>query len=57
MIFAIAMELVQKFIAGRSFNPNDMYYNMSGIILGLTLTMAYFYKLKKKMIHEDLLSK
>ena len=57
MIFAIVMELVQKFIAGRSFNPNDMYYNVIGIILGLVVTMAYFNKLNKNMMHRDLVSK
>ena len=57
MIFAIVMELVQKFIAGRSFNPNDMYYNIIGIILGLVITMAYFNKLNKRMMHEKLVSK
>lgn len=46
MIFASIMELVQKFVAGRSFNPNDMYYNVAGIIIGLVITMAYFRKLK-----------
>ena len=46
MIYAIGTELVQKFVAGRSFNPNDMYYNVTGIILGLVITMAYFRKLK-----------
>jgi VanZ family protein len=44
MIFAIVTELVQKFVAGRSFNPNDMYYNVIGIMLGLVLTMTYFKK-------------
>lgn len=48
MIFAIATELVQKLIAGRSFNPNDMYYNVAGIILGLVITMAYFNRVKRK---------
>ena len=57
MIFAIAMEIVQKFIAGRSFNPNDMYYNVIGIILGLVITMSYFNKLNKKMMHKNLVSK
>lgn len=48
MIFAIATELVQKLIAGRSFNPNDMYYNVAGIILGLVITVAYFNRVKRK---------
>lgn len=57
MIFAIVMELVQKFVAGRSFNPNDMYYNVIGIILGLVITMSYFNKLNKKTMHKNLVSK
>ena len=57
MIFAIVTELVQKFVAGRSFNPNDMFYNVIGIILGLVITMTYFNKLNKRMIHENLVSK
>jgi len=57
MIFAIVTELVQKFIAGRSFNPNDMYYNVIGIILGLVLTIIYFNKSNKRMMHEKLVSK
>lgn len=48
MIFAIATELVQKLIAGRSFNPNDMYYNVAGIILGLVITVSYFNRVKRK---------
>jgi VanZ family protein len=47
MIFAIATEFVQKFISGRSFNPNDMYYNVAGIILGLSITITYINRLKK----------
>ena len=56
MIFAIATEVVQKFVAGRSFNPNDMYYNVLGISLGLVITGAYFLRSKRKMMHEDLVS-
>ncbi len=48
MIFATAMELVQKYIAGRSFNPNDMYYNVAGIVLGLVTAVAYFQKQENK---------
>jgi len=57
MIFAVATEFVQKFIAGRSFNPNDMYYNILGIILGLAITMYYFLRMKRKMMREDVVSK
>ena len=47
MIFAIATEFVQKFISGRSFNPNDMYYNLAGIILGLSMTTVYINRVKR----------
>ncbi len=56
MIFAIATEIIQKFVAGRSFNPNDMYYNVMGIILGLVTTMVYFYKIRRRVEHENLAS-
>ncbi|MBN2213252.1 MAG: VanZ family protein [Bacteroidales bacterium] len=54
--FAVATELVQKFIGGRTFNPNDMYYNTAGIVLGLVITMACLGKMKKTMAQENVLS-
>ena len=48
--FAIATETVQIGIAGRSFNPNDMYYNIAGILLGLLVSEIYFNRFKKSRI-------
>ncbi len=45
--FAIASETIQIGIAGRTFNPNDMYYNIAGILLGLVATDYYFTRFKK----------
>lgn len=38
VIFGVLTEYVQKLVPGRSFNPNDMYYNITGLITGLMLT-------------------
>ena len=44
--FAIFMELIQKSIPGRTYNPIDLYYNVIGIISGFMITIFYFKKMK-----------
>ena len=46
--FAVITETVQIGIAGRSFNPNDMYYNVLGILLGLAATDFFFTRIKNE---------
>lgn len=49
VIFAIADEFHQKLIPGRSFNPRDLYSNISGIIAGIMVSIALFRKIRRKM--------
>jgi VanZ family protein len=42
IVFAVADEFHQKLIPGRTFNPNDILSNMSGIITGLIICYFIF---------------
>ncbi len=37
LIFAGLSEFIQTFIPGRSFNPMDFYFNVTGIVLGILI--------------------
>ncbi|MBN2612338.1 MAG: VanZ family protein [Bacteroidales bacterium] len=54
ILFAALAELVQKYIPGRSFNPNDMYYNIGGIMAGLSITGFYFRKAEETTKNENM---
>lgn len=54
-VFAISTELIQKYVAGRSFNPNDMYYNIAGVALGIIFTIFYFKRKQKLNLKTNLL--
>ncbi len=54
-VFAISSELVQKYVTGRTFNPNDMYYNIAGVALGIVVPIFYFKRKQKLNLKTNLL--
>jgi len=45
VIFATIDEFHQKLIPGRSFNPVDLYSNISGIVAGVIISIILFRKI------------
>jgi VanZ family protein len=48
LIFATIDEFHQKLIPGRSFNPMDLYSNISGILSGIIISIALFRLIARK---------
>lgn len=46
-VFAVIDEFHQKFIPGRSFNPRDIFSNISGIIGAVVFCLVIFKKIGK----------
>lgn len=49
IIFAIIDEFHQKLIPGRSFNPRDLYSNISGIVAGIIVSVVLFRMTAKRL--------
>jgi VanZ family protein len=49
ILFATADEFHQKLIPGRSFNPKDLYSNISGIAGGAVISILLFRKIAVRM--------
>lgn len=48
IFFASAMEILHYYIPYRSFNPRDLFFNLSGLVSGLLITILIFNFIKRK---------
>jgi len=43
-VYASFTEVIQLWIAGRTFNPFDLLFNLAGVLGGMAVTRAYIFK-------------
>jgi VanZ family protein len=43
-VFAAFTEVIQLWVAGRTFNPLDLLFNLGGLLIGMAITRIYIFK-------------